>query len=244
MPGIDETSAKESPAAPQLAIAVLGGALLGAASRDRRPSSLARLAGLALVGVAARPLLESLVLRAGRNRRRIEIQSSLEVARAVRDVFAFFKDFENYPRIFGGVRSIVDDQNGTSHWQAYSPSGHLLEWDAVVTKFVPNSVIAFESVPGSAIQARTILRFTPITVNRTRVDFEAVSSPAKTTLKEAIGALMSPPPVERVRAAMENARFYLEAFESPAPAADRPTPPEESQTSAPPPTDAKDRDVT
>lgn len=220
MATIIETSEKKTSAAPLFAIAVLGGALIGSASRYGHASSLARLAGVGLLAVAARPVVESLVLRAGQRRRQVDIRSSLEVARPVHDVFAFFKDFENYPRIFSGLRSIADDQKGSSRWQAYSPSGHVLEWDAVVTKFVPDSVIAFESVPDSAIRARTTLRFAPLGAGRTRIDFETMSSPARTTLGEAIAALMSPPPAERVRAAMENARFYLESFESaPPPAA-------------------------
>ena len=96
-----------SPSALELfAIAAVGGALIGL-SRRGRGATLARLAGVALVGVAARPFVTAAVTRAGARRRNIAFQSSVEIERPVADVFAFFKDFENFPRVVGAVRSVA-----------------------------------------------------------------------------------------------------------------------------------------
>ena len=121
----------------QLAVAALGGVILGL-SGGRRGSGWLRLLGVTLVGVALRPIVEERVRRAGSERRSLASRASINIDRPVRDVFAFFKDFENLPRIFGALRSVVDYQDGRSHWELYVPSGHeTLEWDAVVTKYVP-----------------------------------------------------------------------------------------------------------
>ena len=42
--------------------------------------------------------------------------------------------------------------DGRSHWCASTPAGRSLEWDTVTTKYVPNRVIAWQSVPGSPVE--------------------------------------------------------------------------------------------
>ena len=61
----------------------------------------------------------------------MQIPRAIEIERPVSDVFAFFKDFENFPRVFGGLRSVIDYENGLSHWEAYSPSGAIVAWIGV-----------------------------------------------------------------------------------------------------------------
>src|SRR5689334_16655393 len=91
-----------------LAVGLLGGAMLAFTGRNRRATVAMRLAGLALVGFAAAPVVERAVRRAGTRRRSIHLASEVEIERNVADVFAFFKNFENFPRVIGGVRSVID----------------------------------------------------------------------------------------------------------------------------------------
>ena len=205
-------STTEEPAASFVGCALLGGALLAARGRDRRGTSLLRLAGLALIGVAAAPALNQIVRRTGERRRTFSLRLTTEIGRPVADVFAFFKNFENYPRVLHGLRSVVDYDDGRSHWEAYSPSGEIIQWSAVVTKYVPNSVIAIESVAGGDVEASTTMRFVPLGPSRTRLEFEANFRPLHTRLHDAISAIVGPPAVTRVRADIERARFYLESL--------------------------------
>jgi uncharacterized membrane protein len=117
--------------------------------------------GLALIGAAARgPLLESL-RRTGTERRSARLHLSLIVAQPVEVVFAFVRDFENFPCIVGALRQVRDFGDGRSHWCASTPSGGTLEWDTVTTKYVPNRVVAWQSVPDSPVQMHGIVRFVP-----------------------------------------------------------------------------------
>jgi uncharacterized membrane protein len=208
----------ESPSVLEsFAIAALGGALIGA-SRRGRGSSLVRLAGFALVGVAARPFVTAAITRAGARRRSVAFNSSIEIERPVPEVFAFFKDFENFPRVVGAVRSVVDYQDGRSHWEVYTPSGSILSWDAVVTKYVPNSVIAWESVVRSLVQSAGVARFTPLSPTRTKVDISVKHQPLHTTLKDAVRALLAADPRKTVADNLDHIRFYLESLPSTTPA--------------------------
>ncbi len=194
-----------------LAVGALGGLLLAVGVRDRRAQALLRVAGLALIGVAARPAVERAILGAGERRRTVKIRESIELERGVVDVFTFFKDFENFPRVFGGLKSVVDFQDGRSHWEAYTPSGRVIAWKSVVTKYVPNCVIAWESVPGSPVETRNVLRFTALGPNRTRIDVETAYRPSETPMQEAVHALIGRSHQARMLADMDHTKFYLES---------------------------------
>ena len=96
--------------------------------------------------------------------------TSIEIERPVAEVFAFFKDSRTSRAIIGSVRSVLDYQDGRSHWELYTPSGAVVEWDAVVTKYVPNSVIAWESVVRSLVDSSGMVRLRRVSSARTRVD--------------------------------------------------------------------------
>jgi uncharacterized membrane protein len=194
-----------------IAAAIAGGVLVGASGRGRL-GLFTRLAGAALLAAAAEPLLERRVIGAGERRRNLVLRESIEIDRPVSEVFEFFKNFENFARIIGAIHSVVDYEDGLSHWEAYTTSGELASWDAVVTKYVPNSVIAWENVPGSAIESTGLIRFAPVSPTRTRLNFELTYRASPSGLGVAVRALMAPAPVEQLRADLDHARFYIESL--------------------------------
>lgn len=121
------------------------------------------------------------------------------VERPVTEVFEYCRDFENFPRIVDVLLSVEDSQDGRSHWAVRSPKGETIEWDATVTKYVPNAVIAWESVPGSVVRAGGVMRFAPLADNMTRLDVSLTYQPLHTDLNEALRALFHAPNVQRVR---------------------------------------------
>lgn len=194
-----------------LAAAALGGALLALGRRERKRGALTQLTGLTLIGLAARPLVEEQVRRAGAKRRALSAHASVDIGRPVSDVFRFFKDFENFPRLVGGIRAVVDYEDGRSHWEVYTPSGSTLAYDAEVTKYVPNAVIAWASNPGSPVDASVTVRFRPLSPTSTRLDVDVSYSPAETHLSDAVRALLAPRASRRLRDGLEQARAYLES---------------------------------
>jgi uncharacterized membrane protein len=189
---------------------MLGAALIAGARRGRS-GSIMRLAGFGLMGFAVRPLLVDRVRRAGETRRVVTAQRSIEIDRPVADVFRFFKDFESFPRVAGGLRSVTDYEDGRSHWEVYAPSGEVLPVDVVVTKYVPNCVIGWESVAGSPVEMRGVIRFSPLGPQRTRLDASLQYRPTETRLADAIRALLSrrSAPLSGV---LDRIRFYLESL--------------------------------
>lgn len=180
-----------SPLALPLA-ALGGGALLGARPGRSTPArKLAIIAGLTLIGVAGHRLLADSLRRAGTRRRASDLRFSFVVGRPVEQVFAYCADFENFPRFIGALREVHDSGDGRSHWCASTPSGGTIEWDAVTTKFVTNSVIGWRSAAGSPVAASGLLRFTPegdSTCIRVAASYRVLDG----RMSDALAALLSP----------------------------------------------------
>jgi uncharacterized membrane protein len=131
------------------------------------------------------------------------------VERPINEVFEFCRDFENFPQIVDVLLSVEDSQDGRSHWAVRSPMGNTVTWDATVTKYVPNSVIAWESLPDSPVKASGLMRFAPLSATETRVDISLTYRPLKTNLTEALRALVGVSNTDRLRSELNQASVEL-----------------------------------
>ena len=193
-----------------LGAAAAGGALVVAGRR--RGGVLGLLAGLAGVGIivhSAYEPLRRLVVRTGAARRSIHLRCSFVIDRPVHEVFEFCHDFENFPRIIGGLHEVIDYQDGRSHWTIVTQSGRKVEWDAVVTKYVPNSVIAWESVRLSPVRSSGMVRFAPSPDGGTRLNVQIDYEPTSTSVDEALQALFDVPSEKQLRSDLSRVSFYL-----------------------------------
>jgi uncharacterized membrane protein len=215
---------------PAIALGLLGGALVGRSRGQGRPGRLLAAAGIGLVAWAARPLFRDWLVRRGTARRRVTLSVSLDVQRPVHEVFAFCKDFENFPKIFGSLHSVIDYQDGRSHWEAFSASGRVVAWDAVVTKYVPNSVIAWSSVPRSEVETKGLIRFVAKGAAATQLTIDLSYRPRETRFNDALHALAVPRREDQVRADLARAAFYIESLPRLEVVADAPSPPAEAET--------------
>jgi uncharacterized membrane protein len=199
-----------APGVEQFAEAVLGGTMLGyAALRRGRAPSAARFAGTALLVAAFAPAFTRQLRRAGAARRRFHLRTTLDLDAPVHQVFEFCRDFENFARVIQSLHSITDHQDGRSHWEVISPSGELLAWDAEITKYVPNVVIAWRSLPGSVVDCNGLIRFSPKANGGTRVQLDIGYNPCHTGLTDAIHALFDVSRKDQLEADLARANFYI-----------------------------------
>lgn len=171
-------------------------------------------AATTIAGVSVPAVLRWL-RRTGSARRSVDMRMTVVVERPVNEVFEFCRDFENFPRIVDVLLSVEDSQDGRSHWAVRSPTGQTIEWDANVTKYVPNAVIAWESVPGSVVHAGGMMRFSPLSPDETRVDVSLTYQPLRTGLNEALHALVASPNVKRLRGELMRAARDVSITTSP-----------------------------
>jgi uncharacterized membrane protein len=175
----------------------------------RARSKWKRLTAASVIAGATVPAVLRWVRRNGAARRTVDMRMTVVVDKPIHDVFEFCRDFENFPEIVDVLLSVEDSQDGRSHWAVRSPSGESIEWDATVTKYVPNSVIAWESVPDSVVVANGMMRFYPLSEKETRVDVTLKYRPLRTRLTDAVRALMTLPNSRRLRTEISRAAVAL-----------------------------------
>jgi uncharacterized membrane protein len=157
----------------------LGVALTGyGASRRTVPGALLAAAGIGLVARAATNLDARRLTGLGAGRRAVEVQKTITIDAPVDQVFRFWAAYENFPQFMSHVLEVRPSvREGQSHWTVAGPGGVPVSFDAEISEFVPNELLAWHSLEGSTVAHAGIVRFEPVEGNRTRVQIRMAYNP-------------------------------------------------------------------
>jgi uncharacterized membrane protein len=177
-------------------VAGLSGGSLAAWGLRRRSllGSAAAGGGLLLLGRAATNLEWKRLLGLGASGRGIDLRKTLHVNAPVEEVFRFWSSFENFPKFLSHVREVRDNGQGYTHWEVDGPAGVPVDWDAVVTAYVPNQLIAWKTVPGEAIRHSGIVRFDAAPDGSTRLEIRMTYKPPAGAVGHAVATLFATDP--------------------------------------------------
>jgi uncharacterized membrane protein len=118
-------------------------------------------------GIVMLVLGAGLVARAAANRglaslaRReaIPVQKTLRIAKPVAEVFAYWRDLENFPLWMSHVQEVRYVGGDRYHWKVDGPAGVPVEWEAELLNVVQDAEMTWRSVPGSAVRNTGRVRF-------------------------------------------------------------------------------------
>ena len=200
-------------------LTTLGGAGLafwGLARRDM----IGLLAAGVGAGFAARGLTNLPAKRLtgiGAGRRAVDVQKTITIRAPIDRVFGFFANYQNFPQFMSNVREVRAGGNGRSHWVVAGPMGIHLSWDADLTDYVPNQVIAWRSVEGASVENAGIMRFQEEN-GGTRVDIKLAYNPPAGAIGHFLARLFGADPksemdadLARVKTAMETGHLPRDA---------------------------------
>lgn len=80
-----------------------------------------------------------------------KIVAKIEVNRDRRDVYDFWRNFQNLPRVMRHLKAVAPIDGTRSRWTAYAPLGQTLSWEAEIINERYDEMIAWQSVPGSQV---------------------------------------------------------------------------------------------
>ena len=176
--------------------------------------------GLLFMGATGKnPLARAVGIRVVETRqggRRIEVVKSMTINRPAAELFAFWRDFRNPPRIMPHLRSVDVLSEKRSHWIAQAPAGFTVEWDAEIVNEKPATLIAWQSCAGSDVANWGVVRFAEATGGRgteVRVELE-YESPAGTT-GVALAKLFGEEPSQQVEDGLRRFKQIMETGEVP-----------------------------
>jgi len=208
-PGVEFGLRQENWApATRFLVGAVGGALaVGGMRRGDALGAAVGLTGLALLSRSATNTgLRSLLT----GERGIDVQKVINIAAPIDDVFAFFTNYENFPRFMSHVREVRDTGGNDSHWVVDGPAGVPVEWDAVLTELVPNEVLSWVSVPGSVVESSGVIRFTQNEDGTTHVDLKMTYAPPAGAIGHAASKLLGVDPKHQMDDDLARAKTYLE----------------------------------
>jgi uncharacterized membrane protein len=132
---------------------VTGTALTAFGLRQRSPAGI----GLALFGGV---LTFSGARRAKRRLSEAQavLNGSITIDRSPEDVYDFWNDPTNLPRVLRHVARVEERGDGTTHWTLRAKAPRIA-WDSKIVEKVPGKRIAWQSLPGGDLDARGEVRF-------------------------------------------------------------------------------------
>jgi uncharacterized membrane protein len=156
-----------------------GTALAGyGVSRRDYGGALAIATGIGLMARAATNAELRRVTGIGAGRRAVDVQKTIVIDAPVEDVFGFWTRYENFPKFMSRVLDVrVGAREGQSRWKVMGPAGVPVEFDAIVSAFVPNETFGWRTVQGSTVAHAGIVRFEPTADGSTRVHIRMSYTP-------------------------------------------------------------------
>jgi uncharacterized membrane protein len=134
-----------------------GGAIGGLLRRDAFGAAI----GLFLVGRALTGFSLARLTGIGAGRQAIDVQKTIDIAAPVEQVFGLWTRYEQLPFILDHVRDVERLGEDRSRWVVSGPLGCPVSWEAVLTRVVPNVLLAWMTTSDSAIQHAGVVRLDP-----------------------------------------------------------------------------------
>jgi len=148
--------------------------------------------------------------------RGLHVAISFTINRPAEQLYDFWHNFENLPRIMTHLESVQTQEGGRSHWVARAPglANRRIEWDAQVTRDEPNSVIAWHSLPGADVVNAGEVRFSKALGDRgTEVRINMSYVPPAGRLGNFIAKMVGENPRRIIREDLRNFKRLMELGE-------------------------------
>jgi uncharacterized membrane protein len=144
------------------------------------------------------------------------VDVALTIARPVDEVYGFWRDLSNLPLFMQDVLSVTPDTDGRSRWVAEIPAVGPVEWESEILEDRPGELIAWRSVPGSAVHHSGAVRFRPAPGDQgteVRLSMEPFSHGGR--LSRWVGRILGWGTASFVAADLRRLKQLLEAGEAP-----------------------------
>jgi uncharacterized membrane protein len=143
-----------------------------------------------------------------------QVRNSLIINRAPEELYQYWRDFQNLPRVMRHLESVRVTGEGRSHWVAKAPAGTSVEWDAEVTEDRPNELIAWRSLEGSQVENSGSVRFEPAPGDRgTIVRVEINYTPPGGALGALVAKLFGEEPGQQAQESLRSFKQLMETGE-------------------------------
>jgi len=146
----------------------------------------------------------------------VHVEQSMLVGKPAAELYAFWHNLENLPRIMSHLVSVRRLDDRRTRWVATGLKllGGQVEWDAEVTADEPNTRMAWRSLPGSEVDTLGEVRFEKAPGDRGTFVHAAMSYvPPAGKLGHVIARLFDSSPLQKMRDDLRNFKRLMETGE-------------------------------
>lgn len=146
----------------------------------------------------------------------IRVERAVTIAMPAAELYRFWRNFENLPRVMKHLESVTVLDSTRSRWKAKAPAGTSVEWEAVVHNEIPNELIAWKSADEATVPNAGSVTFKEAPGGRgteVKVTLEYQSPAGK--LGQLVAKLFGEEPEQQVREDLRGFKAVMEAGETP-----------------------------
>lgn len=146
----------------------------------------------------------------------IKVEKSVTVNKPASDLYAYWRNFENLPKIMSHLETVTVRDTMNSHWVAKAPAGRSVEWDAEVINEELGKLIAWRSLEGADVPNSGSVRFVELPAGRgTEVRVRLEYAPPGGKVGMAVAKLFHQEPNQQIDDDLRRFKSVLEAGEYP-----------------------------
>ena len=146
----------------------------------------------------------------------VNIRTTIIVNKPRNEVYAFWRKLENLPLFMRHLESVQEIDETRSHWEAKLPNNMVtLKWDAEIVKDDKNSLLAWQSLPGSTIENAGKIEFRNALGDRgTELRIMITYRPPAGNIGTSVARLFNPMFEKLVKEDVTNFKQFIELKES------------------------------
>lgn len=89
----------------------------------------------------------------------LKLKHAIMIDRPASDLYAFWRDLENLPKIADILESVTVLDDTHSRWVVATQTNIPIQWDAQIIKDIPDEMIGWQSLEGSPVETAGYVRF-------------------------------------------------------------------------------------
>lgn len=142
--------------------------------------------------------------------RGVHVYETITIARPPRELFAFWRDFNNLPRFMQHLTSVEIVSPTRSVWVAKAPAGMQVSWEADIINEIDGELIGWQSTENSDVATAGSVRFIPAD-GGTQVIVHLQYEPPARKLGAWVASMFGEEPSQQIRADLQRLKHLLEA---------------------------------
>jgi uncharacterized membrane protein len=145
--------------------------------------------------------------------RGVHVNKTMTINKPVEEVYRFWRDLTNLPKVMRHLESVTTTGDRQSHWVAKGPAGMRVEWDAEIIHEEADRVIGWRSLENAEVVSAGSVAFREAPHGGTEITVRLQYEPPAGKVGAAIAKLFGEEPSQTIDDDLRHVKQFLETGE-------------------------------